>query len=71
MMRAPFGLTGYAVLGCWIIIAVLEIANPQRFFRVLSLGRVTLPVRLVLLFRALGVLNAVGSVYLIVRYTMG
>jgi hypothetical protein len=67
MMHAPFGVVGYILLGCWIVVGLLLALNPQRFFAVLSLGRVLLPEKLVGAFRVLGVLNAVGSMYLIVR----
>jgi hypothetical protein len=67
MMQAPFGNVGYILLGCWILVGLLLAINPQRFFSVLSLGRVLLPGKLVSTFRVLGVLNAVGSVYLMVR----
>jgi hypothetical protein len=68
MMHAPFGVIGYILLGCWIAVAVLVAVNPQRFFGSLSFGRVSPPAKLVGIFRALGILNALGSVYLIVRY---
>ncbi len=71
MMRAPFGVAGYVLLVCWIVVAVLLIASPQRFFGALSFGRVMLPLRLVAFFRILGALNAAGSVYFIVRYATG
>jgi len=70
-MHSPFGVVGYILLGCWIVVAVLVILSPQRFFGALSLGRISLPVRLVSFFRVLGALNAVGSVYLIIRYATG
>jgi hypothetical protein len=66
-MHTPFGTVGYILLGCWILVGVLLAINPQRFFSVLSLGRVLLLAKLAGAFRILGVLNAVGSVYLMVR----
>jgi hypothetical protein len=71
MMHAPFGGVGYILLGCWIVVALLEAVNPRRFFKFLSFGRVLLPAKLVGAFRVLGVLKALGSVYLIVRYATG
>jgi uncharacterized membrane protein len=71
MTDAPFGVAGYVLLGCWIVAAVLVIIDPKRFFRALSFGRVSLPSRFVGIFRVLGLLNVVGSVYLIVRYATG
>lgn len=67
MMHARFGSVGYILLGWWIVVGLLLAINPQRFFSVLSLGRLLLPEKLVGAFRVLGVLNTVGSVYLIVR----
>jgi hypothetical protein len=67
MMQAQFGVVGYVLLGCWIVVGLLLAINPQRFFSVLSIGKVLLPAKLVSAFRVLGVLNAVGSVYLMVR----
>ena len=67
MMHSPFGIVGYILLGCWIVVGLLLAINPQRFFSVLSLGRILLPEKLAGTFRVLGVLNTVGSVYLMVR----
>lgn len=66
-MRMQFGTVGCVLLSFWIIVGLLLAINPQRFFSVLSLGRVLLPAKLVGAFRVLGVLNAAGSVYLMVR----
>ncbi len=66
-MHTQFGAVGYILLVCWIVVGALLAIDPQRFFSALSLGRVFLPARLVGAFRILGVLNAMGSVYLIVR----
>jgi hypothetical protein len=71
MMHTPFCVVGYILLGCWIAVALLVAVNPQRFFRSLSFGRVLLPAKLVGTFRILGILNALGCVYLIVRYATG
>ncbi len=67
MVHAQFGIVGYILLGCWIVVGLLLAINPQRFFSVLSIGRVLVPAKLVGTFRVLGVLNAVGSVYLMLR----
>jgi hypothetical protein len=67
MTHTQFGIAGYVLLGCWIVVGLLLAVNPQRFFSVLSIGRVLLPAKFVGAFRILGVLNAVGSVYLMVR----
>ncbi len=71
MMHTPFGTIGIILLSCWAAVALVVTVDPQRFFALLSFGRVSLPERLVSAFRALGVLNAIGSVYLIVRYATG
>jgi hypothetical protein len=70
-MHAPFGIVGYILLGGWMAVALFVTVNPQRVFGFLSFGRVSLPAKLVSTFRVLGVLNAVGSAYLIVRYATG
>ncbi len=67
MIYTTFGSAGYILLGCWIVAGLLVAINPQRFFSILSLGRLVLPAKLVGTFRVLGVLNAVGSAYLMVR----
>lgn len=71
MMNAQFGIVGYLLFGWWILAALLLTVNPRRFFGFLSFGRVSLPAKLVGIFRVLGVLNAVGSLYLIVHYSTG
>jgi hypothetical protein len=70
-MHAPFGTVGFILLGTWVVLALLVTTDPRRFFALLSFGRVSLPERLVGTFRVLGVLNAVCSVYLILRYASG
>jgi hypothetical protein len=67
MTHTQFGTVGYVLPGCWIVVGLLLAINPRRFFSVLSIGRVLLPAKFVGAFRVLGVLNAVGSAYLIVR----
>jgi hypothetical protein len=67
MFHTTFGTAGHILLGCWIVVGLLVAINPQRFFSVLSLGRVLLPAKLLGAFRVLGVLNAVYSLYLVVR----
>ena len=69
MTITQFGAVGYFLCGCWIVVSLLLAINPQRFFSALSFGRrrVLLPGKLVSAFRILGVLNAVGCVYLMVR----
>jgi hypothetical protein len=64
----PFGVVGYLLLGCWVLLALLAAVEPRRFFGLLSVGRVSLPERLVSTFRVLAALNAVASVYLIIRF---
>jgi hypothetical protein len=67
-MHPPFGTPGFVLLGCWVVLAVLVARDPGWFFSTLSFGRVSLPVKLVSVFRVLGILNAIGSVYLIAHY---
>ena len=64
-----FGLPGLVLLSGWILLAIFVTVDPKRVFSMLSLGRVFLPNRLVGVFRVLGVVNAIGSVYLITRST--
>jgi hypothetical protein len=67
MIQGQFGVIGYVLLLCWAVVGLLLAMSPQRFISVLSIGRVLLPTRFVSAFRVLGVLNAVGCVYLMVR----
>lgn len=67
MVHMQFGAFGNVLLCCWVLVGSLVAINPLRFFSVLSLGRVLLPAKLVNTFRVLGVLNAVGSMYLMFR----
>jgi hypothetical protein len=68
-----FDVLRYVVFGCAILIGISLAVNPQRFFWLLSYGRKQTPVpaKLVLPFRVLGVFNALGSIYLIIRWATG
>jgi hypothetical protein len=67
MIQGQVVVVGYVLLVCWAVVGLLLAMSPQRFFSVLSVGRVLLPARFVSAFRVLGVLNAMGCVYLMVR----
>ena len=71
MATARFGAMGLVLSGLWVAVALLVTADPGRFFWMLSFGRVALPTSLIRPFRVLGILNAIGSLYLLAHLAFG
>jgi len=68
-MSREVGVIATALLGAWLVLALLVVSDPRRFFRILGLGRTPpLPERLVPYFRVLGLINAVGSAYILLTH---
>jgi hypothetical protein len=62
-------MVGTVLLGGWTVVALLMVANPIKFIWILGFGRrPPLSERLVAFFRVLGVINAVGSAYILLTH---